>query len=220
MKIYAIVPVKRFENAKTRLSSILTPDERVTLSSLMLEETLSVLAEMATVLTGTLVVSSDERARKLADSYGAVFLHEEADNGVNCAVSLGDDYAMNNGADATLVVPQDLPLLNFEEISALCRLAERDEKCVVICPSQRYDGTNLLLRKPPNVIPIFFDKNSYQSHVLAAEQRRVPVQVYSSDNLMLDIDNPDDVLQLLGRSAHDTGRVLDFLKRKDLKRTV
>jgi 2-phospho-L-lactate guanylyltransferase len=219
MKVFAIVPVKRFENAKTRLSSILSPDERVALSSIMLEETLSVLAA-TNVLTGTLVVSSDERARKLAESYGAVFLHEENDNGVNRAVSLGDDYAMSNGVDATLVVPQDLPLLNSEEITAICTHAEPEEKCIVICPSQRYDGTNLLLRKPPDVIPTFFDKNSYPSHISMAEQNRVAVRIYSSDRLMLDIDNPDDLLQLAGRNIHSGNAVLDFLKQKDLKRAV
>ena len=220
MKLYAIVPAKKFENAKTRLSSILSQYERVTLSSVMLEQTLSVLAATAGVITGTLVVSSDERARKLAESFGATFIHEENDNGVNSAVSLGDRYAIQKGADATLVVPQDLPLLNSEEIMELCKLAEHEEKCVVICPSQRYDGTNLLLRKPPNVIPTSFDKTSYQSHVAVAEKNFVPVRIYSSDRLMLDIDNPDDVSQLASKMVHNGNRVLDFLKEKDLQRTV
>jgi 2-phospho-L-lactate guanylyltransferase len=219
MKLWVIVPVKRFENAKTRLSSILSPDERVTLSVIMLEQTLSVLAA-GKMITAILVVSSDERARKLAESYGAEFVFEGNDNGVNSAVSLGDRHAMRSGADATLVIPQDLPLLNPEEIAELCKLAEHEDKCVVICPSQRYDGTNLLLRKPPNVIPTFFDRNSYPSHVSAAEQRRVPVRIYSSDKLMLDIDNPDDLMQLADKMVKNGNRVLDFLKQKNLKGTA
>jgi hypothetical protein len=37
---------------------------------------------------------------------------------------------------------------------------------------------------------------------------------------MLDIDNPDDVIQLAGRGIHSGNAALDFLKQKDLKRAV
>ena len=70
MKVFAIVPVKRFENAKTRLSLMLSPEDRIFLSSVMLQETLRALVSCRH-LDRIIVVSSDERAKELTASAGA-----------------------------------------------------------------------------------------------------------------------------------------------------
>ena len=146
MKTFAIVPVKKFENSKTRLSSALTEDERARLSSLMLEGTLQALA--GAPLEQIVVVSCDARASEIAGQYKAKFLYEEKESGVNSAVALADEYSAKAGADAAIVIPEDLPLLNAADIAMMCGLAEDESRCIVICPSLRYDGTNALLRKP------------------------------------------------------------------------
>lgn len=214
MKVFAIVPVKKFENAKTRLSSLLSLQDRLDLSSIMLEETLRKLAAATSGVQKIAVVSSDERARKIAESAGAVFQHEEKDNGVNSAVKLGEVYSTTHGADACLVVPQDLPLLDPQEVSAFCDVAKGEERCVVICPSQRYDGTNLLFRKPPAVIPTFFDIDSYENHLASAKEGGITVKVVATKNLTLDIDNPDDVRTLLADPSLQENKILEFLRKK------
>ena len=75
MKLFAIVPVKKFENAKSRLSSVLSQEDRIGLCELMLRETLRKLAATSPPIATVVVVASDERARKIAESAGAVFLH-------------------------------------------------------------------------------------------------------------------------------------------------
>jgi 2-phospho-L-lactate guanylyltransferase len=211
MNVIAIVPVKRFDNAKTRLSAMLSPEDRVALSSLMLEETMNRLAR-TDGLKEIVIVSSDERARKVASFHGATFLHEDRESGVNAAVELADGYAMDKRADATIVIPQDLPLLDAKEIASMCKLAESDPMCVVICPSRRYDGTNALLRKPPNVIPTFFDNNSYENHITAARERNLTVRVFSSPRLMMDLDTPEDARVLAQAHTREAGKVLDFIR--------
>jgi len=89
MKTFAIVPVKKFENAKTRLSPVLRPDERVRLSSLMLTHTLKVLAAVPS-LQQIVVVSSDRRAGEIAAKHSAKFLREEKESDVNSAVMLAE----------------------------------------------------------------------------------------------------------------------------------
>ena len=218
MKVFAIVPVKRFENAKTRLSLMLSPEDRILLSSIMLQETLRALASCRP-LDRIIVVSSDERAKELAAAAGATYLHEEKDNGVNAAVELADRYSMSYHADATVVIPQDLPLLDAQEISMACDLASSEARCIVICPSQRYDGTNMLLRKPPAIIRTFFDKNSYENHIAAAKDTGVEVRLFLSKKLMIDIDTPDDARMLIHDKGLSENKVLAFIKQKDLKRT-
>lgn len=216
MKVIAIVPVKKFENSKTRLSTFLSLQDRIQLSAMMLEETLAVLST-SNRIQEIVVVSADHRARELADAHGVVFLQEEKDNGVNSAVMIADSYAMSRHADASLVIPQDLPLLASEEISTACDLAETENQCVVIVPSLRYDGTNLLLRKPANIIPTFFDNNSYENHLAAARSKDVSAKLYFSTRLMTDLDTLEDVRILAKDGRGGKSKVLEFLRQKQVE---
>lgn len=213
MKTFAIVPVKRFEKAKTRLSSTLDMDDRIRLSSLMLQDTLQILS-VASSLTQVIIVSADKRAEEIATKHGANFLGEENERGVNSAVALADSYCTKKkGADATIVIPHDLPLLTVADISKACDLAEKESKCIVICPSLRYDGTNMLLRKPPSIITTFYDRDSYNMHVKAAIKLGIPVKYLFSKTLMYDIDTPEDAIQLI-KEENVRARSLEFIKSK------
>lgn len=211
MNTFAIVPVKTFENAKMRLSSMLDIEDRIRLSSLMLEYTLGVLVSVPS-LTQVVVVSADKRAEDIAAKHGANFLREEKDSGVNSAVALADSYSMKEEAEATVVIPYDLPLLNAIDISRASNVAKNQSRCIVICPSVRYDGTNMLLRKPPSVISTFYDSDSYNMHVNSAINHGIPVKLYFSKTVMCDIDTPEDARQL-AKEAGDA-KTLKFLKSK------
>jgi 2-phospho-L-lactate guanylyltransferase len=212
MKTFAIVPVKRFENSKTRLSSILEMDDRIRLSSLMLEDTVKILSSVP-LLTQIVIVSPDKRAEELATKHGVSFLREEKEKGVNLAVALADSYCIREAADATVVIPQDLPLLEPIEVFRACQLAENESRCIVICPSLRYDGTNMLLRKPPSVISTFYDTDSYNMHVKAAIKLGIPVKRLISKSVMYDMDTPEDALQITKAEAVAV-RSLEFIKSK------
>lgn len=213
MKIFAVVPVKRFENAKTRMSTIFSLEDRILLCSLMLDDSLAVLKTVPE-LQQIIVVSNDRQAQEIAARHGVTFLQEEKQDGVNSAVMLADDYSIGQAADATLVIPQDLPLLNALDIKLMCSLPEGDKKCVVICPSQRYDGTNALFRRPPFAIRTFFDNNSYEGHIGAARAGTIPIRLYFSKNLMFDIDTPEDARQLVREARNGNSKVLKFLRSR------
>jgi 2-phospho-L-lactate/phosphoenolpyruvate guanylyltransferase len=211
MKIFAIVPVKRFENAKMRLSSMLDIDDRIRLSSLMLDYTLQVLAGVPS-LTQVIVVSEDNRAEEMAAKHGANFLREEKESGVNSAVAVANSYCIKEDADATMVIPHDLPLLDAVDISRASDLAKNESRCIVICPSLRYDGTNMLLRKPPSVMGTFYDSDSYNMHVKSAIKLGISVKFFFSKTIMYDIDTPEDARGLAKESAD--AKTLEFLKSK------
>lgn len=211
MKTFAIVPVKTFENAKTRLSPTLSATDRVRLSELMLNDTLSVLGGLQS-LQQVVVVSADSRAEEIAVTHSVKFLYEEKECGVNSAVALADNYSINQGADATVVIPQDLPLLDAVDVAMACELAEGEDRCIVICPSLRYDGTNLLIRRPPSAIKTYYDSDSYETHIKAARSLGIPVKLFLSKRLMYDIDTAEDARQLAKESG--AGKTLEFLKSK------
>ena len=210
-KIFAIVPVKKFENAKLRLSLMLSADDRIHLSALMLDDTLAELAG-AKSIDEVVVVSSDRRAEEIAIRHDRVFLHEDKESGVNSAVALADSYCTGQGADATAVIPQDLPLLDALDVDKACDMAANEQSCIIICPSQRYDGTNLLIRKPPTAITTYYDHDSYETHIKAAGKMGILVKIFYSKKLMSDLDTPEDARQLAMEAG--AGKTLEFIKSK------
>ena len=88
-------------------------------------------------------------------------------------------------------------------------------RCIVICPSLRYDGTNVLLRMPPSVIPTSYDDNSYEAHVRSAKDAQAAVHVAKIERLMFDVDTPEDARQLASMPDEKIGakETAAFLKR-------
>ena len=215
MKIFALVPVKRFESSKSRLSSVLNVIERTELSQLLLTNTLSVLTEASTV-SEIVIVSSDEGAMEIARKNGAEVLRESEDHGVNAAIARADDYSIENGAEATVVIPQDLPLLVAADVNMICRKAESPDRCLVVCPSIRYDGSNALLRKPSRLLKTSYDQDSFNAHIRAATKSGIPIKVFLSKRIMLDLDTTEDLKILMHRQERweITNLPLDYLKSK------
>jgi 2-phospho-L-lactate guanylyltransferase len=216
MKIFALVPVKKFESSKSRLSAVLKVDERKKLSELLLMNTVSVLTK-SSAISEIVIVSSDEVAMEIARRNDAKFLRESKDHGVNAAIARADDYSSEGGAEATLVIPQDLPLLTAADVSTICRKAESPERCLVICPSVRYDGSNALLRKPSRLLKTYYDEDSFNAHVRAATKVGIPIKVFLSKRIMVDLDTTEDIKILMKQRI--TNLPLDYLKSK-LKTTL
>ncbi len=211
MKIFAIVPVKRFEKGKSRLASLLDIRNRVKLGGLLLDSTLHTLKN-TTAISSTIVVSSDMRAKTIAKTYGAIFLDEGKDTGVNNAVTLANDYCIQVGADATIVVPQDLPLALSQDIDNICNAAKKWNKCLIICPSARYDGSNALLRRPPKLIESYYDNNSFDKHIYAARMAGAKIRIILSHRMMRDLDTVKDVQYLMQKPP--TCKPLVYLRSK------
>jgi 2-phospho-L-lactate guanylyltransferase len=191
LKIFAIVPAKRFEKGKSRLASLLDIHDRVKLGALLLDSTLHTL-ENASAISNTIVVSTDVRAKTIAKMHSAIFLDEGKDIGVNNAVAIANDYCIQAGAVATIVIPQDLPLAISYDIDTICNAAKKCHKCLIICPSARYDGSNALLRRPPKLIDSYYDNNSFNMHINAARKAGAKIKIILSYRMMRDLDTVED----------------------------
>ncbi|HEY7084743.1 MAG TPA: hypothetical protein VH519_07990 [Hyphomicrobiaceae bacterium] len=116
---------------------------------------------------------------------------------LNAAIASGLAYACSRGARRVLVLPADVPLTSSSELETL--LQSRGEQVgVTLAPSHDNDGTNGLLLAPPLAIAPCYGPGSYLRHVSSAMARRVDVNVVHLEGLARDIDEPDDLLRLLG----------------------
>jgi 2-phospho-L-lactate guanylyltransferase len=200
LKIFAIVPVKSFERGKSRLASMLDVVKRVKLCELLLDDTLTTLHN-AYAISEVVVVSSDRRAHLISDKHGARFLKEYEEGGVNKAIAIADSYCSNAGADATMVIPQDLPLLVPYDINMICESAIGYDKYMAICPSLRYDGSNALLRRPSMLIETYYDNNSFDMHVKAAKEIGASIKIILSRRIMTDLDTVKDAENLMNEQT-------------------
>ena len=196
MTLWAVVPVKPFRQAKSRLAGVLTDAERVDLSRTMLSQTLAVLREI-TEITTVVLVSADRLVLELAPAAGAMALLEPDPPDLNRALRLAGETARAAGASALLVVPADLPRLSAADLRSLIERSGR-QRCLVIASDRHRRGTNALLLIPPALIEFGFGAESFARHVALGRAAGARVEICNLAGLALDLDSPED-LELLRR---------------------
>lgn len=195
MNVWAIVPVKPLNRAKSRLAALLPSEVREQLAAAMLGNTIATLAS-SQAISGILVISRDNRALVIARKHGARTVQESGAPALNPALERANQIIASWNAQAALILPADLPLLVADDLLELTELG-RYQRSVVIVPDRFDCGTNALLMRPPDMFPCQFGDNSYLEHKSRAEQAGADVHVFRSDRLMLDLDTPEDLKEYL-----------------------
>ncbi|HML21189.1 MAG TPA: 2-phospho-L-lactate guanylyltransferase [Aggregatilinea sp.] len=191
MTIWAIVPVKPFNRAKSRLAGELPPEDRELLAEGLLRRTLHLLHPLS-VVQGILVISRDTKALSIARDLGAQTLQESGTPELNSALYRATHALRVWNADGVLVVPADLPLLMPEDVEGMVKLA-RYPGTVVVAPDRHEHGTNLLLVRPPGLIPYSFGFDSFAVHQRHAAEAGATIHVFHSERTALDLDTPEDL---------------------------
>ena len=120
MRTLAILPVKRFELAKSRLSEQLAPAARRRLAEAMVADVLDTLLA-APALDGVVVVTNEPVAT-LAGGHGATCLADH-ESGQSAAALVGIRHALTNGYERALLVPGDCPALDDAALRVLLERA-------------------------------------------------------------------------------------------------
>jgi len=204
------IPVKALAKAKSRLAPVLSPLERAALTLAMLEDVLDAALSMSA--WETWVVSPDEVVLEIAVRRRARPVPERKPP-LSAAIRQVEDEAEERDASALAVLLGDLPLLTPGELAEALRTLGP----VVAAPSTERDGTNLLVRRPPRVMPARFGKDSFRKHIEGARTRGLPVAVADAPGLVFDLDLPADVATLLrspsGGRTRETCLELDLAAR-------
>jgi 2-phospho-L-lactate/phosphoenolpyruvate guanylyltransferase len=199
--------MKSLGDAKSRLSSLLTPLERGALALAMYEDVLD--ATLAVEGWETWVVSADESILEIAMGRGAHGITEERPS-LRSAIDQIETEAAARQMEALAILHADTPLVTTEAL----RAALHTLGPVVIAPSADERGTNLLLRRPPGSIASRFGPDSFRRHLETAAERGLPTAVVERKELSFDLDEPGDILTVL--ETHRPGRTLDVCRDMDL----
>jgi len=183
------------ERPKTRLSPVLSDDERTAFARAMFEDVLDALRALdaeATFSVDPVVLSTapvecevpvtvDERS--LTDAVNATLPAEP-----------GDDPVAVVMADLALATP-----------AALAQLFAPDAD-VVLAPG-RGGGTNALVARDPS-FRVDYHGASFRDHREIARESGVDLAVVDSFRLSTDVDEPEDLVEVL---LHGEGRAADWL---------
>lgn len=218
MRTAAILPVKRFAQAKSRLGASVADPLRADLARAMAGDVLIALSATASIAR-TIVVTSEESVATAARYLGALVVDDAIEESQSTAVGLGIEHAIENRFERVLCVPGDCPALDPAELDALLGEAAADadaEQCggsgdalrqeVVIVPDRHGTGTNGLLLAPPDAIVPSFGPGSRERHERLARTAGATYRIEQPGSLLLDIDTGDDLAALRARlSSHQAG---------------
>ena len=202
--IYAIIPVSKFTDAKTRLSPFLSATEREELLKAMLKDVTKTLKKLVDKI---IIISRDSEVLDYAKELKLDTLVENDDSNLNKALNQAMDYCRGK-TRKVLIMPSDVPLIGKTNIKLIIKQANKLD--FLIMPSKG-GGTNALIIKPCG-IDMEFGDFSFQKHVENAEAKELSPIVHDSFYMALDVNTTEDLGEIMihGKNTH-TKKYLESL---------
>ena len=204
-----LIPVKRLANAKQRLSAHFSPAERAALADALWRDFFRVAAAVHG-LDRVFVVSAEERVLERARQYSWETIPETQQISESASVDFSCRRCAERGVQALLRLPVDLPLIEPRDIEALFNALPATPATVMV-PSRDGDGTNALLRTPPDLFPSRFGPGSFAKHLAEARQAGIEPLVLRNSRIEIDIDDLQD-LRALPAEGIRAGATRDWLE--------
>ncbi|MFB0560877.1 MAG: 2-phospho-L-lactate guanylyltransferase [Candidatus Lokiarchaeia archaeon] len=198
MRVHVIIPFKGLVESKSRLVRGISDDLRKRLVMAMLSDVIAAVTSSKKV-NYLIVITSDTKIENTVPK-NATLLLEERPRGINQAIIDATKYSLSMNAEATLVVPADLPLITPQDIDTIILMGR--SKPVVILSSSLTGGTNILFRAPPQIIEPKFGNNSFQAHLKESRKMNIEPKIYSSPGVSLDLDEIEDIKKLMEYGNH------------------
>jgi 2-phospho-L-lactate guanylyltransferase len=193
-----LVPIKNLTDAKQRLSTVLSPEDRHALARAMCEDVLQALADWRS-RPAVALVTSDPFARDLAARFNFEVIADD-NSGETSAIEMATAICKAQGSPSTLVVPADIPLIEVAELQKVVDAAP--PQGAVLVPDAAGRGTNAAFRSPCDLFPLRFGNDSFLPHLAAAKATGQPCSVLHLPSIARDVDRPED-LREIGAASGD-----------------
>lgn len=141
------------------------------------------------------VVTSDPYAVKLAAEYEFEIIPDPENPGETGAIEMATRLCVERGEDFTLVIPADIPLIEWRELEEILKHAPTEGSMLVQAADGR--GTNAVFRRPADLFPLRFGNDSFKPHYAAAQATGKPCVVLQLPGIAVDVDNPEDLQHLI-----------------------
>jgi len=198
--VWALVPAKSFERAKSRLRPALSDEECASFARGLLRHVLAALCESG-VVEGVLVATDSESVADEARGAGASVRRDASSPATLAEVVDGGLAELERrGACGALVLMADLPGLRPDDVRAL--VASGREHDVVLVRAEDGRHTNAMLLAPPGLFPTSFGQaDSFRAHLETARSRGLRVAVVDNARVAFDVDGPADHARVVAARA-------------------
>ena len=210
--MWVVIPVKKINNAKCRLKSVLSPVQRSEFFAMMLEDVLSILKDVPEI-ENVSIATVCTKAIKIAKKYDASILNTHYDEGQTSAITVSARTLEKNGVKKMLMLPGDIPLVKENEISKVINV-HKSEPMMTIVPSRDKKGSNCIALSPPTAMPLSFGPNSYFPHIETARSLGIKINSIPLSGIGLDIDTPADLKELCKKPIRTKAQ--HFLNRQNI----
>ncbi len=190
MSLSILIPVRGFAEGKSRLSALLSREERAILCRRFLDHVLAVATD-ARMKADVHVVSPSPEVRRFARDRGAL-VHDERAPGHNPAL----EAAMRDLPPhrPVLILNMDLPMLRVEDLLAMVEQGAAAD--MVIAPDEAGEGTNALLLARPSLVTMRFGCGSCAAHLADAALKGLRSGIVRRPGLATDIDLPEHLKKI------------------------
>jgi len=191
----AVIPYKK-ENAKSRLSTVMTREQRETFVEKMLLDVVATLRKggiqnIDIITTNACDVKKEVKANIIED-------HTDLNDCLNKYLAQKEE--------PILIIMADLPLVKSGHIEDI--VAGKAD--VTIVPGKG-GGTNILFIRKPAYFRVKYYGSSFENHCMIAAQKNLSIRVYDSFLASTDIDEPQDITELL---LHGHGIAKDYAEKR------
>ena len=186
---HALIPFKP-TGPKSRLSGILSPEEREAFARAMLEDVIAAAkdANCSPVIVATELFDSEDIQVTIADKDLSGTLNE----------------VLSQAVGSVLILMADLPLATGPAI----RRVVSTKSDIAIVPG-RGGGTNAIFVAEPAKFHVDYYGMSFSKHLRIAQEAGLSCEVIDSFLLHTDIDEEEDLVELL---THGTGKSRKYLE--------
>ncbi len=182
-----LVPIRSFDDAKSRLNAVLAHTERAELARRM--------AHTVVAAAGSLpvwVVTDDDEVAAWASAVRAAVCRVGRP-GLNASITAAVSAAADAGYARVIVAHADLPLAEDLAIVTGSGLA--------IAPDRHGDGSNVVSVPTEVRFEFAYGPGSFERHCSEAARLGLAVTVINEPSLAFDVDNPDDLKMLKTRTG-------------------
>jgi 2-phospho-L-lactate guanylyltransferase len=182
-----VVPVKRLDQAKTRLSTRPAPERRALALAFAVDTVRAALGCPGVV--GVVVVTDDDEVRAAVSALGATWVPDAPDAGLNAALTHGAEVVRRDSPGAFVaVLAADLPALRPEELARALDAAGAVDRSFVADAAGT--GTTLLTARPGVDLDARFGPRSRAAHAATGAVALEPGPV---PGLRRDVDTEVDL---------------------------
>ena len=201
-----VVAVQSTNNAKSRLSSGLSPFHRRNLVIAMLEDLLIAIRE---VHDGPLViVTESSEYSEIGTRFGADIVFDDGKGFKEAAETAILHIANNNLSNSILILPGDLPQAQSFDLNTILEILSSAQSDIVALSASEDGGTTALGVKPYSMFSPQFGPDSANKHRDEAKRNAMKIIELSLESFKIDVDTIDDLIRIENTVGRQTKKAL------------